>query len=240
MKLIFLLLFIIAPLHLCSTNYVVSGELVRSSYVVFYPSTSGQYCSFFVRIDDIPIGSDLYFKISISSGSFENGNMHYAPSLDFYPVGQLINLPNTMSYEYYNSSTKAYYYMIKKHDYFNYFYISSPTPTKYDKNSFVTIVCNFSPIYFFLGDLSKFSYKTFKPSEKGKYGVFCIKPSDFPRENEINFQTTITSGTFAYGYMYYSGFDSKLSDGQEVLLTNRVPSINGNYYSIPIIYNYSL
>ena len=235
MKLIFLLLFIIAPLHLCSTNYVVSGELVRSSYVVFYPSTSGQYCSFFVRIDDIPIGSDLYFKISISSGSFENGNMHYAPSLDFYPVGQLINLPNTMSYEYYNSSTKAYYYMIKKHDYFNYFYISSPTPTKYDKNSFVTIVCNFSPIYFFLGDLSKFSYKTFKPSEKGKYGVFCIKPSDFPRENEINFQTTITSGTFAYGYMYYSGFDSKLSDGQEVLLTNRVPSINGNYYSIPKI-----
>ena len=147
MKLIFLLLFAFVPLHLCSTNYIVLGELVKYNYVSFNPSSSGLY-AFYIRIDDIPNGSDLYFKISISSGSFEDGNMHYAPYYTPLNVGDEIGLPNQIAYEYNNGTTKTYYYILQKPNDYPYLFISSPIPKQYVANSTTTTTIYSRPIHF--------------------------------------------------------------------------------------------
>ena len=226
MKLIFLLLFVIVPLNLCSTNYKVLGELDKYSNESFYPNISGQYCAYYLRVDDIPDGSSLYFRISLSSGSFENGNMHYI----FYntPLSRDdgISLSNQISQDFYSNSTKAYYYIIPKLSGYLYLYISPPIPIKYDSKSYVKIINTFGPTYFVLGELSKYDYETFNPTLKGKYGIYRINMDDFSKNSEIYFKTTLTSGVFAYGYMYYGSSNTKWLDGQEITLSTAV-----SYYS---------
>lgn len=244
MKLTILFLLAFTPLLLCSTNYLVLGELPRYSYKSFYPSVSGKHCTYYLSVSDLPHLTGIYFKVTLSSGTFENGPMYMGGSNVIFTEGTEMNLGTPIYSYYYDSKSNSYYFVIYKVEIFNYYYIAPPPPASYSEKSTITVMNTRGPVYYVLGDISKFSYKTFNPYTKGIYGLYCIKLADFLNEKNIFLRTTITNGEFAYGFMYYGGSNSKLSEGTEVTLENSVSystySSNTYYsFSVPKInYNY--
>ena len=231
------MLYIIAPLHLCITNYTAIGQLSKYSHSSFKPDAKQKYNCYYIRLDGFPNGSILYFKVTLTYGSFEHGTMYYAPSNQLY--FSKIVLPNYVSY--YNSNSKLninnYYFAIVKPNNYQYLYIAPPPASKFQSQSSITVLNQQGPLYFVFGELSKFSYNYFYPRDKGKYGVYCISTEKFPKDSYIYFKTTITNGNFANGIMLYGGSITKLSSGDEVTFSSSVSSSslseNTYYFSVP-------
>ena len=226
MKLIFLLLLVIAPLILCSTNYLVLGDLPKYGSKSFYPSVEGETCCYCIKLSDFTKGSGLYFKITLTSGNFLESNMHIGGSNEKINKGNTMNLLTQIPNEYYSSKLNALYFYIAEPGNFNDLYVASPALDKYDYQSEIIITNTKGPTYFVLGDLSKYGSQEFNTINKGKYAAYGIRTDYFPNDKYVYFRTTINYGSFAYEYMYYGGSDIKLSDDTEITLFDSV-----SYYS---------
>ena len=163
MKLIFLLLLVIAPLHLCSTTYTVLGHLSKYGSQSFYPYSKGEACCYGIKLSDFTKGSGLYFKVTLTGGNFVDGNLHIGGSNVKITAGNTITLSTPIINDYYSRARNAYYFYISNPGDFNYLYVASPAFNNYDSNSIITITNRKSQTYFVLGDLSKYNEKYFTP-----------------------------------------------------------------------------
>ena len=236
MKLIFLLLLVTVPFHLCSTTYKVLGEIPTHGSASYYPSTAGTYNAFHINVYNYQIGSGVYFKVSLTSGTFENPYMYVGGSNEIIPIGNTISLSTPFPYYYLveNTNSRDYYFVIYKRDSYNYYYIAPPPPINYRSDCKITIINTQGPSYYILGDIKKFGTNVFTPSKNGIFGVYCFDTLNYSKEKDYYFRTIITNGVFSYGNMYYGGSDTKLKEGKEVTL-----SFNVAYYSSRSTSDYS-
>ena len=176
MKLIFLLLLVIVPFHLCSTAYTVLGEIPKHGSTYFYPSQYDIYNAFYLDVNDILNGYGIFFKVSLSSGIFDSGIMNIKGSYELIPQGQKIDLPTPISYYIYHEKDgkKNCYFVIYKSDSFRYYYVAPPPASGYSIESTITIVNTQGPSYYVLGDIDKFKSNSFTPTDKGVSQLFCI------------------------------------------------------------------
>ena len=223
MKLIFLSLLIFAQLNLCSTTYKLLGELPFHGTKEFKPTEQGKYCAYYMTTDHYFFGDEIYFKVTLTNGNFENKNMFYGGSNDKYNDGDQIGLPFSAPYYSFNSSN-TYNFIIPKISY-KYLYIAPPTPSNYNSQSKITVSNSEGLTYIVLGELSKYSSQSFYPNEKGKYVVYCINTNTFDR-NFIYLNVTINSGNFSHKYMYSMVSDTLLNVGTEVILSSFLYSSN--------------
>ena len=222
MKLIFLLLLVIVPFHLCSTLYTVLGEIPRQGSTYFHPYRDGINNAFYLDVSNIPNGYGVFFKVSLSSGNFESKTMYIGGKNEIIPVGQKMDsLPTPISYYIYHEKdgNKNCYFVVYKFDNFRYYYVAPPPASGYNIESKITIVNTQGPSYYVLGDIDKFNSNSFTPSTKGLSQLFCIDTNNYPNEIVYYFKSIITNGNFAYGLMYYGGSNTKLSVGTEVTLS---------------------
>ena len=220
MKLTFLLLLVGAPLLLCSTEYYVLGDLPRFTSADYSPFDYQMPCAFGVYVGDVNVGTGFYFKISIKGDNFAHGIMYVGGSVDRIPDGSRTSLITPISYYFYDSSSKSYQFYVYKDNVYNYLYIAPPPPTDYKIKSTITVLNTKSAVYYVLGNIYKFSSSTFTPTEKGLFGLLCLDTNDFPKEDYYYFQTVMSRGSFANGYMYYGASNTKFSTGQEITLEN--------------------
>ena len=78
---------------------------------------------------------------------------------------------------------------------YKFLYIAPPPPYEYTAQSRITVSNIYTQYYVLLGELSKFSEKTYSPSQKGEYCAYCINTEDFPNDSELYFNVTLTSGS---------------------------------------------
>ena len=228
MKLIFLLLLVTVPFYLCSTTYTVLGEIPRQGSNSFYPYRDGVSSAFYLDVSNIQYGYGVFFKISLSSGSFQSGTMYMGGGDNIISRGNSIELKTAVPYYRYAliNGSQNYYFFLYKLDNFRYYYVAPPPATGYSSTSKITIVNTQGPSYFVLGDIDKFSLNGFTPAFKGLSQLFCLDRSEFPNEVYYYFKTTITNGNFAHNLMYYGASKYKLAKGTEVTLSNAVISTN--------------
>ena len=233
MKLTFLFLLASAPLLLCSTNYYILGVLDRFTSASFSPFDYQMPCALGVYVGDVDIGTGFYFKISITGDNFAHGNMYVGGSVNRLPDKSTVNLETPISHYFYDSSRKSYQFYVYKDNNYNYLYIAPPPPTNYQIKSTITVLNAKSAIYYVLGDIYKFRSSTFTPTEKGLFGLLCLDTNDFPKEEYYYFQTKISRGAFANGFMYYGASNARFPTGQEITLENYVtPYSSSAYYDL--------
>ena len=202
----------------------------------FYPYTAGTLNAFQINVYNYQIGSGVYFKVSLTSGTFENPYMYVGGSNEIIPIGNTISLSTPFPYYYLveNTNSRDYYFVIYKRDSYNYYYIAPPPPINYRSDCKITIINTQGPSYYILGDIKKFGTNVFTPSKNGIFGVYCFDTLNYSKEKDYYFRTIITNGVFSYGNMYYGGSDTKLKEGKEVTL-----SFNVAYYSSRSTSDYS-
>lgn len=132
MKLIFLLFLVFAPLNLCQTSYINSGELAKYNCRTIYPS-EGLDRAYYIKTSNFPKDDKLYFKMIMQYGYFQSKSIRYGSTNEI--LGSPITLGGSKSYDSASSTsfsivniyiTETYYYSISKPSQ-NYLYVAPPT-----------------------------------------------------------------------------------------------------------------
>ena len=218
MMLTFLLLLAGAPLLLCSTQYIVLGDLPVQQQTPFSysPYDYQMPCALGVNVERYDVGTPFFFKISIKDDNFAHGTLYVGSSPVRIAEGQTLSLSTPISHYFYDSSSKSYQFYVYKDDWYKYLYIAPPPPSNYKIRSKITVLNTNSAVYYVLGNIYKFSSSTYTPTEKGLFGLLCLDTNDFPKEDHYYFKTVMTGGSFADGKMLYGASNTKYSIGQEI------------------------
>ena len=214
--------------------YVLLGELSKYSEKTFSPTEKGEFCSYRINIDNFPNDNELYFKVTLTSGSFKDDYIYYLETDDLFTDGAEIALINNISYS--NISDGSYIFTIPKTK-GKYLYISPSRPYNYDSQSKIKVSNLYRPyeiFYNILEELPKAGEKTFNPSELGKYCAYYIRLEDFPKKiNNLKFKVELTYGRFEHEYMFYGYLDEELDNNTTISLPSNVKIDSSGNFTIP-------
>ena len=223
---------IITVYNIFQQSYKLLEELPKFGEKSFVPYEKGKYCSYFIKMDDFPRDRELYFNVSITSGSFNYEVIYYGFADEKFTEGKKITLPNNQSYSFY--SGKEYNFILTKSSR-KYLYIAPSPPSNYDSKTKITISNLYRAYkikYNILGELLKNSNETFKPFEHGIYSSYYIKLDDLPDNSILNFKVELSSGIFEHEYMFYGYLDKELDNETVITLPSNVRKDSSGIYKI--------
>ena len=229
MKLTILLFLAIVPLLLCSTSYTVLGVLSPLTTAEFNPAQTGIYSAFYLDVSNFQIGTGFYLKMSIIDGNFEHTTMYVGGS---NTIERSVSLPTPILSYFADGSKKELQFYVYKDNYYNYLYFAPPPPTSsYTAKTLIKITNTIGPVYYLLGDIYRYGSKTYTPTEKGLFGIFCLDTINFKnRENGYFFKMYMSaSGEFSSNQLFYGTSDTKFSTGQQITLETYVVSTSPYY-----------
>ena len=229
MKLTILLFLAIVPLLLCSTSYTVLGVLSPLTTAEFNPAQTGIYSAFYLDVSNFQIGTGFYLKMSIIDGNFEHTTMYVGGS---NTIVSSVSLPTPILSYFADGSKKELQFYVYKDNYYNYLYFAPPPPTSsYTAKTLIKITNTIGPVYYLLGDIYRYGSKTYTPTEKGLFGIFCLDTINFKnRENGYFFKMYMSaSGEFSSNQLFYGTSDTKFSTGQQITLETYVTSTSPYY-----------
>lgn len=229
MKLTILLLLEIAPLLLCSTEYTVLGVLPQYSTVDFFPSNDGIHCAYYIDVRNVQIGTGFYIKMSIINGAFEHGTMYVGSSNQ---INNKVFLSTPILSYFADAQKTELQFYVYKDGYYGFLYFAPPPPKSFTINTQIKVTNTYGPVYYLLGDISRYGSKTFTPTEKGLFGIFCLDTYYFKNKNDGYFFEMVmsASGAFSSNILNYGTSDTKYSVGQQITLETYVTS-PATYYN---------
>ena len=125
------------------TTFTVLRELYKYRNETFNPNKEGKRCVFYVKTNDFST-NNIYFKVNLTYGNFENGNMYYGGFNEKFTNNTEINLPNYV-YRYSSTSSSSGSYTentcsfsVPKPSY-KYLYIAPPPPSDYNSQSLIIV-----------------------------------------------------------------------------------------------------
>ena len=125
------------------TTFTVLRELYKFRNEAFNPNKEGKRCVFYVKTNDFST-NNIYFKVNLTYGNFENGNMYYGGFNEKFTNNTEINLPNYV-YRYSSTSSSSGSYKestcsfsVPKPSY-KYLYIAPPPPSDYNSQSLIIV-----------------------------------------------------------------------------------------------------
>ena len=216
--------------NIFSVTYIVLGELSKYSEKSFAPSEKGIYCAYYINTDDFPNNNNLFFNVSINSGSFAHTKMYYISTNTKYGENSEFTFYSEPSYATSSNNT----FIVPKTSN-KYLYVAPPTPFNYDSKTKITIsnLYRAYKIYYnILGELLKNSNETFKPFEHGIYSSYYIKLDDLPDNSILNFKVELSSGSFEHEYMFYGYLDKELDNETVITLPSNVRKDSSGIYKI--------
>ena len=218
--------------NIFSVTYTLLGELSKYSEKSFAPSDKGVYCAYYIRTDDFPNNNNLFFEVSINSGSFAHNKMYYIRTDTKYSE----NTDITFYYESDYTTSSNNTFILPKSSY-QYLYVAIPSPSSnYDSKTKITISNLYRPFkikYNILGELLKNSNETFKPFEHGIYSSYYIKLDDLPDNSILNFKVELSSGSFEHLHMFYGYLNEELDNGTTIYLPSNVRRDSSGIFKIP-------
>ena len=234
MKLTILLLLISAPFILCSTQYTVLGDIGRYTKVKFKPKAEGNYCAFGFDVRSFQPGTGFYFEMSITNGVFEHGTMNIGSSLYQYTPGTQMSLSTPILNYFIDSKNKELkFFVYKDSNNYNYLYIAPPPAqsSTLKETTEIVVINTEGPIYYLLGDITRYGSYTFTPTEKGLFGLLRLDTYNFKNKKDGYFFQMVmsASGTFSSNRLNYGTSDEKFPVGQQITLQNHVDSTSPYY-----------
>ena len=225
MKLTILLLLISAPFILCSTQYKVRGLLNQYHRDSFKPFYEGNYCAFGFYVGNVQVGTGFYFEMSITNGVFEHGTMYIGSSPVAYQTGTQVSLSTPILNYFIDSKNKELKFFVYKDYEYNYLYFAPPPAqsSTLKETTEIEVINTRSPIYYLLGDITRYGSYTFTPTEKGLFGIFCLDTYYFKnKDNGYFFKMVMSaSGSFASNVLYYGTFSEKFPVGKKITLDSK-------------------
>ena len=201
----------IAITNTIGPTYFVYGYLQKNVAQDFYPSRNGKYVVFCINTDNFKNDKYISIRATINYGSFAHGMMYYGGSDSQLSIGAEVTLSSYVS----SKSSSDYTFRVPKTGH-KYLYVAPPPPYSFDTRTYITVENIFSVTYKVLGELSKYSEKSFAPSDKGIYCAYYIRADNFPNNNNLYFEVSLNSGSFEHNKMYYISTNTRYSENTDI------------------------
>ena len=140
MKIIFHLILIIVLLNLYS-SYTLFGKITKGSWRSFSPANKESSYCYYVDTNDFQKDSKIYFKVTLTYGSFNTAYMYYGGANTLHNEGTDLSLPNSVYRDSYSSVSTTGGYLYKEYTYYfvvpkpsyRYLYFAPPTTYNFDR-----------------------------------------------------------------------------------------------------------
>ena len=223
----------IAITNTIGPTYFVLGDLQKYGRQSFYPSEKGKHVVYCINTDNFKNDKYISIRATINTGSFAHRMMYYGGSDSQISIDAEVTLSSYVS----SKSSSDYTFNVPKTGH-KYLYVAPPPPSTIEPRASITVENIFSVTYKVLGELSKYSEKSFAPSDKGIYCAYYIRADIFPNNEYLYFEVSLNSGSFEHNKMYYIRTNTKYSENTDITFYSESSYItsSNNTFIVP---NYS-